>query len=152
MNVFISGSRSINKLPDSAIEIIDSIISRNCTILTGDAKGADTQVQKYLSKKKYDHVIVFFAGTKIRNNAGKWEVKEITRDKNKKGRDLCALKDIAMANDADYGLMIWDGLSVGTLNTIKEMKNRNKGFCVVVDGMFYDEDDSDIVINTLTNR
>jgi hypothetical protein len=127
MNVFISGSRSINKLPDSAIKKIDSIMGKNCAILTGSKKGIDAQVQKYLSKKKYDNVIVYFSGREIRNNA-------------------------AMAHDADCGLMIWDGLSIGTLNAIKEMKNRNKGFCLVVDGTLYDEENSDIAINRLTNR
>jgi hypothetical protein len=152
MNVFISGSTSINKLPDSAIEIIDSIISMNSIILTGDAEGADAQVQKYLSKKKYDKVIVYYAKAKVRNNAGKWKTKEITRGTNKKEGDLCALKNIAMADDADCGLMLWDGLSIETLNVIKVMKNKNKRFCVVLDGALYAEDDSDIVINTLTNR
>jgi hypothetical protein len=71
MNVLVSGSMSIDKLPDSDIKIIDSIIDRNLTILTGDEKGADWQVQKYLSKKKYDNVIVYFTGAEIRNNAGK---------------------------------------------------------------------------------
>ena len=152
MNVFISGSRSINKLPDSAIKRIDSIIDRNCTILTGDARGVDAQVQKYLSKKKYDNVTVYFTGREIRNNAGRWKAKEIANSTGKKRKELCAQKDAAMADDADCGLMIWDGLSIGTLNVIKEMKNRNKGFCLVVDGTLYDEENSDMAINRLTNR
>jgi hypothetical protein len=53
MKVCISGSMSLRKLPDSAIKTIDSIIDRNCAIVTGDAKGVDAQVQKYLLKKKY---------------------------------------------------------------------------------------------------
>jgi hypothetical protein len=57
-----------------------------------------------------------------------------------------------MAHDADYGLMIWDGLSIGTLNSMKAMKDRNKRFCVVVDGTLYDERNSDMVINALLNR
>jgi hypothetical protein len=147
MNVFISGSISINKLPSSAIKKIDSIISKNFTILIGDAKGVDSQVQKYLSGKKYDNVIVYFTGTKIRNNVGNWETKEIPNDNNKKGRELYALKDIAMANAADYGLMIWDGSSIGTLNNIKEMKNRNKRFYVVSDGRIFDEENIDTILN-----
>jgi hypothetical protein len=54
-----------------------------------------------------------------------------------------------MAHDADYGLMLWDGLSIGTLNSMRAMKNRKKGFCVVVDGTLYDEENSDIAINAL---
>jgi hypothetical protein len=148
MNVFISGSISISKLPGSAIKKIDNIISMNFTVLIGDAKGVDLQVQKYLSGKRYNNVIVYFVGTKIRNNISKWETKKINNDDdNKKGRELYTLKDIAMAKDADYGLMIWDGLSPGTLNNIKEMKNRNKRFYVVLDGMIIDEKNIDSLIN-----
>jgi hypothetical protein len=152
MNVLISGSTSIDNLPDSAVKKIESIMSRNCAIVTGDGEGVDAQVQKYLAAKKYDNVIVCFTGREIRNNAGKWETKRITGATNKKERELSALQDIAMACNADYGLMIWDGVSIGTLNSIKEMKNRNKGFCVVVDGTLYEEEESDIIINTLINR
>jgi ribosomal protein S13 len=148
MNVFISGSINISKLPNSAIKKIENIISKNFTVLVGDAKGVDLQVQKYLSMKKYNNVIVYFAGKKVRGNVGKWETKEVSNDDGKKGRELYTLKDIAMAKDADYGLMIWDGLSHGTLNNIKEMKNRNKRFYVVLDEMIIDEKNIDAIINT----
>lgn len=147
MNVFISGSINISKLPDSAIKKIDNIICKDFTVLVGDAKGVDMQVQKYLLKKRYDNVIVYFAGTGIRNNVGKWKVKEVNNADGKKGRELYTLKDIAMAEDADYGLMIWDGLSPGTLNNIKEMKNRNKRFYVVLEGLVVDEKNVDRIIN-----
>ena len=35
-------------------------------------------------------------------------------------------KDIAMANTADYGFMIWDGESKGTLNNMIDLISRNK--------------------------
>jgi hypothetical protein len=147
MNVFISGSISISKLPGSAVKKIDAIIMKDFTILVGDAKGVDLQVQKYLFKKKYNNVIVYFAGTEIRNNVGKWRLKAICNDEGKKGRELYALKDIAMAQDADYGLMIWDGTSLGTLNNIKEMKNRKKRFYVILDRLIFDEENIDTIIN-----
>jgi hypothetical protein len=127
-------------------------MSGNLIILVGDAKGADLEVQKYLSKKRYDRVIVYFTGTESKNNVGGWETKKITGGANAKGRDLYALKESAMADDADYGLMLWDGVSIETLNAIKEMKNRNKGFSVVLDRTLIDEATSDIIINTLMNR
>ena len=147
MNIFISGSISIGKLPSPAVKKIDSIISKNFTILIGDAKGVDLQVQKYLFSKNYNNVIVYFVGLKIRNNIGNWRTKEIFGDNNKRGRELYTLKDIAMAEDADYGLMIWDGLSQGTLSNIKEMKNRNKPFFVVLKEMITDEKNIDSLIN-----
>jgi hypothetical protein len=149
MKVFISGSISISKLPSPAVEKLDSIINKYFTILVGDAKGVDLQVQKYLSKKNYNNVIVYFIGKEIRNNVGKWKSKEIVAvDIGKKGRELYTLKDIAMANDADYGLMIWDGASAGTLHNMKEMKTRNKRFYVILNGKIIDEKNIDIILNT----
>jgi hypothetical protein len=149
--VFISGAMNIDKLPVSALKEIDSIISMNSTILIGDSRGVDAQVQKYLAEKKYDNVIVYFVGPAIRNNRGNWKTKQITGD-TANGRDLYILKDSAMAHEADYGLMIWDGLSIKTLNNIKELKNSNKGFHVVLDGAIFDEETVDIVINRHINR
>jgi hypothetical protein len=36
-----------------------------------------------------------------------------------------------MAKDADYGLMIWDGKSKGTLANINEMKKQRKSFYII---------------------
>lgn len=133
MKVFISGSISIKKLPRYAIEKIDSIINKNFTVLIGDAKGVDLMTQKYLAKKNYKNVIVYFAGNKIRNNYGNWETKQILGNKNEKGRELYTLKDIEMAKDTDFGLMIWDGKSKGTFNNISVMKEKNKRFFLIID-------------------
>jgi hypothetical protein len=146
MNVFISGSICINELPDSAVKKIDNIISKNFIVLIGDAKGVDLLVQKYLSEKNYNNVIIYSAGAEVRNNVGNWEVKKISNGGNKKGRALYTLKDIAMAEDSDYGLMIWDGQSLGTLNNIKKMKNSNKRFFVILNGRIIDEKNIDTLI------
>ena len=147
MNVFISGSISIDNLPLSAAEKIDNIINNNYVILIGDAKGVDLQVQKYLFNKKYDNVIVYFAGGKARNNIGHWETREITAGTdNKRGRELYTVKDKAMAKDAHYGLMIWDGKSRGTLNNIKEMKKENKRFYVILGRTVIDDKNIDTAI------
>jgi hypothetical protein len=143
MNVWIAGSGTIDKLPDSAIESIDRIIGANCVVLIGDSGGVEEQVQNYLSRKKYGRVIVYYAGEEIRNNAGKWETRAISG---------AAAKDTAMANDADYGFVIWNGLSIGTLNVIKAMKTRNKGFHVMLDGTLYDENGFDVFINEHLKR
>ena len=44
-----------------------------------------------------------------------------------------------MANDANYGLMIWDGKSEGTMNNLSMMKSQNKRFFVVIGEMLIDE-------------
>jgi len=147
MNIFISGSISINKLPKSAIQKIENIIRKNYTILIGDARGVDFHTQKYLLKNNYDNVLVYFAGEKIRNNVGNWKTKNIKAFSNEKGRDLYTLKDKAMAHDADYGLMIWDGESQGTLNNILTMKSENKKFFVVLEEMLVDSEHIDPIVD-----
>lgn len=135
MKIFISGSIGINKLPMSVMKKIDSIISKHFMILIGDAKGIDLVVQKYLFKKKYENVQVYYAGDNIRHNVGDWETKEILAKNNEKGRDLYTLKDVEMAKESDYGLMVWDGESKGTLNNIQLMNKLNKKFFVALDGL-----------------
>ena len=153
MNVFISGSISIDKLPLFALEKIDSIIVKDYRILIGDAKGVDLLVQEYLLMKKYKNIVVYFAGENIRNNAGNWEVNQII-DYNykKRGRELYSLKDKAMARDADYGLMIWDGKSRGTLGNINEMKKQNKHFYVILNEKIFDDRNFDPGINSKTKK
>ncbi|MFA5518694.1 MAG: hypothetical protein WDA74_05500 [Spirochaetota bacterium] len=147
MRVFISGSISIKKLPKYALHKIDNIIKKDYHVFVGDAKGVDSIVQKYLQKKNYQNVIVYYAGNEIRNNYGNWETKQVNNSSKKKGRELYTLKDIEMANDADFGLMIWDGKSEGTLNNISMMKLRNKRFFVVIDEMIIDEKRIDSFLN-----
>jgi len=139
MKIFISGSISIKKLPEFAIEKLDNIIKKEYSVLIGDAKGADSIVQKYLKKKNYKNVVVYYAGKKIRNNFGNWNTNQILSKNNEKGRQLYTLKDIEMANDADFGLMIWDGKSEGTLNNISMMKSKNKRFLVIIEETIADE-------------
>jgi hypothetical protein len=146
MKVFISGSISIKQLPKYAIEKIENVIEKGYFILVGDAKGTDSLVQKYLNQKDYKNVLVYFAGKRLRNNFGNWQTNQISYNSNKKGRDLYTLKDIEMANHADYGLMIWDGKSEGTLNNITMMQQRNKDFFVITDELVVDEKNVDLIL------
>lgn len=146
MKVFISGSISIKKLPKYAIEKIENIIKMEFLVLVGDAKGADSLVQKYLHKKGYKNVLVYFAGNKLRNNFGNWKTNQISSNNNKKGREFYTLKDIEMANDADYGLMMWDGKSEGTLNNVLMMQQKSKRFFVIIDELMVDEKHVDLIL------
>lgn len=44
--VFISGSKSISKLTNKMLEVLDKIMQDGDTILVGDCYGADLAVQK----------------------------------------------------------------------------------------------------------
>ena len=54
MKIFISGSISINQLPEAALLKLESIMSKRYEILIGDAKGADYNVQKVLAQNGYN--------------------------------------------------------------------------------------------------
>ena len=56
--VFISGSKSISKLTEKMLAVLDKIVQDGDTVLVGDCYGADLAVQKYLLQKGYTDVIV----------------------------------------------------------------------------------------------
>lgn len=118
MKIFIAGPRAISRLSSEALKRIDNIIDGRYTILIGDANGIDKAVQTYCNEKKYDNVKIFASNGKARNNMGQWEVVKVEIDTRIKGFDFYAAKDAAMAREADYGFMIWNGKSKGTFNNI----------------------------------
>jgi hypothetical protein len=145
MNVFISGSMSISKLPEEATVKLDNIIEKEINVLIGDANGVDLQVQKYLQEKNYSNVTIYYNGNKIRNNIGHWKTKFI--DAKFTMRHLFyAEKDKAMVKDTDYGLMIWDGKSKGTLNNIKNMHAAQKKFYVIWKEKIITDDNIDTIL------
>ena len=130
--VFISGSISIKSLDEEQRTVIERVVESNHTILIGDAYGVDKAVQQYLTEKDYRSVIVYFSGEKARNNIGNWQTKQIPNPENLTGRSRYQLKDKAMANDCDCGIMFWDGKSKGTKFNMDYMKSLGKYFLVKI--------------------
>lgn len=124
--VFVAGSRKLGRLNEDIKQRLDNIISKGYMVVVGDANGADKAMQKYFNKKKYSDIVVYYASSICRNNIGKWATNNVVIEPDIKGRKLYTQKDIKMAEDADYGLMLWDGKSSGTLNNILELLKRNK--------------------------
>ena len=118
--IFIGGSRDIVSLPEPAIERIGSIVTAEHGVLIGDAPGADAEAQGLLAGYGYEHVGVFHAGREPRSNLGDWAAYHIPPPAGARGFAIHAAKDREMARRADYGLMIWDGISPGTaLNVLR---------------------------------
>ncbi len=128
--VFIGGSRKIATLPSPIAARIDKVIAGNFTILVGDAYGADKCVQQYLAEKGYEHVLVFCTDGVCRNNIGNWKTQAVSAVANERGFDFHALKDLQMAREADYGFMIWDATSRGTLNNILNLLDEGRNVLV----------------------
>jgi hypothetical protein len=125
--VFIAGSRRLSRLNPEVRERIDRIVEKGFTVMVGDANGADKAVQHYLRLKHYANVIVFCMEGVCRNNIGSWPTRAI-RAANSERRDFTyySTKDRAMAAEADYGLMLWDGESRGTLTNVVHLIRQGK--------------------------
>lgn len=131
MKVFIGGSKTITYLNEDAKEKIDEFCKNNAEILIGDCFGADHIVQKYLYDRGYTNVIVYVSGDEVRHNTGNFTVKHITVPNDVSGFDFYRWKDIAMANDADCGLMLWNGSSRGTEFNISDLQKMGKSVMVI---------------------
>ena len=125
-NVFVSGSINIKKLDSKVIERLKNIISSNLRVIVGDASGVDSSIQEYLKSNEVRSVVVYCSGDKPRNNIGHWDTKKVDTSYKPGTRQFFTVKDKAMAADCDYGFMIWDGSSTGTLSNAIELVERNK--------------------------
>jgi adenine-specific DNA-methyltransferase len=118
--IFIGGSRHVSRLPSEVKKRLDNVVASGHQVIVGDANGADKAVQKHLMDAHYDRVVVFCSGNTPRNNLGSWQIHHVDAPKSAKGFQFYAAKDREMAREADFGLMIWDGKSPGTvLNVLR---------------------------------
>ncbi|HWE50936.1 MAG TPA: hypothetical protein VG273_14175 [Bryobacteraceae bacterium] len=104
---------------------LDDVMEKNCTVLVGDASGADKAVQQYLADRGYPHVIVFCM-EKCRNNVGQWPARSIEPPPGSTGFSYFSAKDLVMAQEAGCGLMLWDGKSKGTLQNMLKLVGAEK--------------------------
>ena len=123
--VFVAGSMSIKHLHQLVLERLDNIVRSSLKIVVGDADGADTSVQSYLAAAGYSEATVYCTG-EPRNNIGNWPVHVVATQHAKGTRAFFTVKDVAMAEAADFGLMIWDVKSTGTLSNVLELLARRK--------------------------
>jgi hypothetical protein len=130
--IFIAGSMNIKHL-DSKVKLrIDNILAKDFEIVVGDADGADTSIQAYLFNHGTTRATVFCSGERPRNNVGNWPVQRVETGHPDGSRAFFTAKDIRMAEVADFGLMIWDTKSTGTLNNVIELLTRKKKSAVFV--------------------
>jgi hypothetical protein len=130
--IFISGSMRIKNLDAKVKDRIDNIIKADFSILIGDADGVDASIQALLKSKGYSKVTIFCSGDKVRNNIGRWKVEKIHTDLQKNTRLFFTAKDLQMAKKCDYGFMVWDSKSTGTLSNIYELLSQGKKSLVFI--------------------
>jgi adenine-specific DNA-methyltransferase len=128
--VFIGGSRRLSRLNERIRAKLNEIIDRKLHVLIGDANGADRAVQAFFAAAGYSDVLVYFVGLRPRNNEGGWQTRHVATPPGLRGFDLFAAKDREMAANADYGLMLWDGQSRGTLTNVETLIKHGKPVAV----------------------
>jgi hypothetical protein len=102
------------------------MIRKGHAVLIGDADGIDKAVQVYFADEDYSNVVVYCSGELCRNNVGNWNVRHVDAPPKVRGRKFYMLKDSQMAMDADYGFLIWDGKSAGTINNLSNLIESGK--------------------------
>lgn len=128
MKIFIAGSRCISSLDDYTCAKLRSIYDKGYDVLIGDCYGADTLIQHFFYTLGYKQVTIYASLGHARNNIGNWKVKAIPIPKGVYSYRLYETKDIAMADEADFGFMIWDGESEGTRKNIERLIGRGNRF------------------------
>jgi hypothetical protein len=126
--VFISGSISINKLPQEVKNSIDRIVKQNFEILVGDAKGIDTLVQNYCLLLNYYNVTIYSISIYPRYNVSEnFKIKYIKVPNSiKRERERQQYKDKAMTIDSEFTFTIWDSKSKGSYANILRAFNNHK--------------------------
>ena len=150
--VFIAGSRRLSRLGADVWQRVDNIIEKGLIVLIGDANGVDKAVQQYLANHGYGSVSVFCMEGGCRNNVGDWETR-IVPSPHSSRRDFAhySTKDREMAREADYGLMLWDGRSRGTLTSAIDLVRKGKPVVVYLapDKSFHEVRDSAQLVDLL---
>lgn len=130
--VFIAGSITIKSLDARVKERIDKVVESGFDIVVGDADGADAAIQRHLRDSGAKHATVYCSGRTPRNNVGNWAVQVVDTTHAPGSRAFFTAKDLQMARRADFGLMIWDTKSTGTLSNVIELLARKKKSVVYV--------------------
>lgn len=124
--VFISGSINIKSLDEKVKSRLNNVIASGLDVLIGDAGGVDKSVQQYFKQHNFAEVTVYCTGSAPRNNDGQWPVVNVEPPVKTKSRAYFTAKDLKMADDSDFGLMIWDCKSPGTLSNVIELLKKKK--------------------------
>jgi len=124
--VFLSGSRHIGRLTADVRQRLNNIVENGLSIVVGDANGADRAMQAHLAELRYKDVTVYFVGEAPRNNVGAWSTQRIEGDPKLSGRDFYAQKDKHMSKLCDFGLVLWNGKSPGSVQNMLWLAEEGK--------------------------
>lgn len=126
MKVFIGGPKRLDVLDGAVKAKLKELARAGAEMLISDCSGTDTLVLQELIG--YKAVTVYVSGGHARSNEGNWPVVSIPA-KRRHGKFRSAYrhqKNIAMAEAADCGFMIWNGTCKKTFFDIADLLYRKK--------------------------
>ncbi|QZX85157.1 hypothetical protein [Metapseudomonas otitidis] len=130
--VFISGSIKVKSLDEKVIDRLGNIVASGHRVVVGDAGGVDKAAQQYFKDRGVQSVTVYCTGDSPRNNDGQWPVVNVEPPIATRSRAFFTAKDLRMAEDSDFGLMVWDSKSTGTLSNVIELLKKGKKSVVYI--------------------
>lgn len=130
--VFVAGSLKIKHLHAKFVDRLKSVMEAGHSVVIGDANGADKAIQEVFFDNSYSALTVYCTGDEPRNNVGGWPVHSVRSNAPAGTKEFFTAKDVEMAHVADFGLMIWDTKSTGTLKNIIELLSEDKVTAVFV--------------------
>ncbi len=78
------------------------------------------------------HVVVFCTAGECRNNIGDWPVRSVEPPHKFRDFAFFTAKDAAMPREAEFGFMLWDGKSSGTVVNAARMVSAAKSVVVYI--------------------
>ena len=113
MKIFISGSTITDeKLPKDVVERLDEYIDRGDEFLIGDKGGISRCIKEYLYHKVYDAATVYVVGDGGNSCNKLWQEEYCPVGVYGTKHSYYIEADFAMAEEADIGIVIWDGESI----------------------------------------
>lgn len=133
--IFISWSRSINKLDPLDEEFINKCINKNIKIIIWDADWIDYLAQKYLFNKWYSNVNIYTVNKTPRNNVGNFHTILCDIPYWTFSKAVFGIKDEEMRKICNDGYVIWDWESKGAENNIKNLLKKGKIVTISIHGI-----------------
>ena len=124
--IFLGGSKIINRLEDEIKEDLIDFMNCGHYIIIGDCMGADFQMQKLLAENGYPNITIYYSGDRPRFNLGNWKTKHVSSNKYLSDYERQKLKDNQMAIDSDFGYMLLQGQTKGTMANVHKLLEQIK--------------------------
>lgn len=124
-NVFISGSRSLARLPEEFCRSLNRICEQGFNVLAGDSeRGVDALALDYLRTwdggVPYSHVTVFTVRSRPRVKVeDAWGLEVVPGEPGATGRALQTAKDRAMGERADWGLAYFNPIEINRFGNLQ---------------------------------